>query len=74
MEELPHEPDLGRGEAVDDHEFSVETGVEQLEVGGSGRPDDAESPEALVACRFEADPLKAHSQEDVVNRKQIHLI
>lgn len=32
VEEVPHEPDLGNTEAVNDHEFSVETRVERLKV------------------------------------------
>lgn len=49
MQQVPHEPNLRDTEAVNDHEFSVETGVEGLEVRGSWRARDPECPEPLVA-------------------------
>lgn len=73
VQEVPHEPDLRSAEAVDDHEFPVETRVERLEVGRGRRSRDSESSKALMARWFDAYQLKAHSQEDVVNGEQLHL-
>lgn len=73
MQEVPHEPDLRDAEAVDDHELLVETWVECLKVGGRGRSGNPEGTKALMARGFYADQLEAHSQEDVVDREQLHL-
>lgn len=73
VQEVPHEPDLRNTEAVDNHQFPVKTGVERLEVGRCRRPGDPEGAEALVARRFDADQLEAHSQEDVIDGEQLHL-
>lgn len=73
MQKVPHEPDLRNGEAVNHHELFVEAGIERLKVRSSRRPGDSKSPKALVAIRFDADQLEAHSQEDVIDREQLHL-
>lgn len=73
VEKVPHEPDLGHGEAVDHHEVSVEAGVKCLEVGSSGRPRDAERAEPLVSGGLDADALQAHAEEDIVDGEQLHL-
>lgn len=73
VQKVPHEPDLRNGEAVDHHQLFVEAGVERLEVRRRGRPRDPKGPKALVAIRFDADQLEAHSQEDVIDREQLHL-
>lgn len=58
---------------MNDHEFSVETGVERLKIWGSRRAGDPKGPEPLVAQRLDADQLEAHSQKDVVDGEQLHL-
>lgn len=73
MQEVPHEPDLRHTETVNNHELPVKTGVERLEVGRRGRSGDAKGSEALVAQRFDADQLEAHSKKDVVDGEQLHL-
>lgn len=73
MKEVPHEPDLRDAETVDDHELLVETGVECLKVGGRRRSGNPKGTKALMAGGFNADQLKAHSQEDVIDREQLHL-
>ena len=60
VEEVPHEPDLGRSEAVDHHEVPVEAGVKGLEVGRGGRPGDAKRPEPLVGVGLDGDALETH--------------
>lgn len=73
MQQVPHEPNLRDAEAVNDHEFSVETGVKRLKVRGSWRAGDPEGPESLVAQRLDANQLEAHSQKDVIDGEQLHL-
>lgn len=73
MQEVPHEPDLRNAEAVNNHELPVETRVERLQVRGGWRSGDSEGSEALVAQRFDANQLEAHSQKDIVNGEQLHL-
>lgn len=73
VQQVPHEPDLGDAEAVDHHELPVEAGVKGLKVRRCGRPGDAKGSKALVAPRFDADQLKTHSQENVIDGKQLHL-
>lgn len=48
VQEVPHEPDLRNTEAVNDHQFPVETGVESLKVRRCRRSGDSEGPKALV--------------------------
>lgn len=74
VQERPHEPDLGDAEAVDHHQLPVEAGVKGLQVGRRRRLRDPEGAEALVVGRFEAHQLEAHSQEDVIDGKQLHLV
>lgn len=73
VQQVPHEPDLGHTEAVNNHEFPVETRVECLKVGRCRRSGNAKSPKALVAKRFNANQLEAHSQKDVIDGEQLHL-
>lgn len=73
VQEVPHEPDLRNTEAVNNHQFPVETGVERLKVGRCRRSGDSEGSKALVARRFDADQLEAHSQKDIINGVQLHL-
>lgn len=48
VQEVPHEPDLRNTEAVNDHQFPVETGVERLKVRSCRRSGDSKGPKALV--------------------------
>lgn len=73
VQQVPHQPDLGNTETVNNHEFSVETGIKCLKVGRRRGPGDSKSAKALVSCWFYTNNLKAHPQKDIVNREQLHL-
>lgn len=74
VEEPEHEPDLWDAQAVDHHQLFVETRVKGLKVRSCRRSGDPEGPKALVTGRFDTNYLEAHSQEDVIYGKQLHLV
>lgn len=73
VQEVPHEPDLGDREAVNNHELSVKTGVKCLQMGRSRWSRDSKGPKALMTWWFNTDQLEAHSQKDIINGEQLHL-
>lgn len=73
MQEVPHEPDLRDIEAVNNHEFAVETRIKCLKVGRGRGSVNPEGSETFMAQRFDTDQLKAHSQKDIINGEKLHL-